>query len=104
VHLYSTRKVKPILSQNLEGGVFIYYCAAASEYEIVKRVKFGWPFCGKNDWRLIFGKVCYGIIPDLFFKRLIQNKKHKCSFHDQFSKFLFTAMYEFETRTATRSA
>jgi len=30
--------------------------------------------------------------------------KQKCRFHDHFSKFLVSAIYEFETRTATRSA
>lgn len=63
-----------------------------------------WPFCGKNDWRWIFGKVWYGIVTVLFCKRLIQTTKHKYRLHDHFSKFLFTAICEFVTRTSTLSA
>jgi len=55
-------KVKPVVSHFLEWGVFICYCAEGSEYERVKCVMFEWHFCGENEWRLIFGKIWYGII------------------------------------------
>ena len=50
------------------------------------------------------GKVLFGIITEQHYKRLIQTTKHKCKSHDHFSKFLVTAIYEFEARTATHSA
>ena len=46
----------------------------------------------------------YGIITEQLYKRLIQTTKHKRKSHDHFSKFLVTAIYEFEARTATLSA
>ena len=57
----------------------------------------------ENEWRVIYMKVCCGIITKLLYKRLIQITKHKCKFHDHFSKFPVTAIYEYETRAATRS-
>ena len=95
--------MKPVLSQYLERCVFICYWAAGSESVSVNCVTFGWQFCCKHECRLIFGKVCYGIINELLLKRLIQTTKHKCRFHDHFSKCLVTAIYVSGTRTAMRS-
>jgi len=50
------------------------------------------------------GKVWYCIATELFMKRVIQTTKHKYRFHDHYSKFLFTDIYEFETRKTTRAA
>jgi len=96
-------RVKPVLSQYLEPGVFICCSTAETQCIIVNCVAFGWQFCCKNECKLILWKVWYGIIIELLFKRLIQTTKHKCRFHDHFSTFLFTAIYEFETRKTTRS-
>ena len=62
-----------------------------------------WQICGKKECRLISGKLWYGIITELLFKRLIQTTKHKSRFHDHFSKFLFTSIYELETWKTRRS-
>ena len=97
-------KVYPVLSQHLEPDTFICYCAAGSEPVIVNCVTFGWRFWGKKGCRLIFGNVLFGIAAELLFKRLIQTTKHKCMFHCHLSKFLFTVIYECETRKITRSA
>ena len=94
----------PALLRYFERGVFICCCAAGSEFVSVNFITLYWQICGKNECRLICGKVWYGIITELLFKRLIQTTKHKCRFHDHFSKFLFTAIYEFETRKRTCSA
>ena len=96
--------IKLVLSQFLEPGVFICYCAAGSDCEILKRVSFGWEFWGKIECRLIFGKILYVIITELLYERLIQTTKHECKFYDHISKFLVTIIYESETRTATPSA
>jgi len=96
--------IKLVLSQFLEPGVFICYCAAGSECEIVKRVSFGWEFWGKIECRLIIGKILHVIIIELLYERLIQTMKHERKFHYHFSKFLVTIIYESETRTATLSA
>ena len=94
--------VNTVLSQFLECSVFIGYCAARSESVIVNCVTFGWQFCGKNECRWIFGNVQY--VTELIFKLLIQTATHKRMFHNHFCKFLATAIYESETRNATRSA
>jgi len=41
---------------------------------------------------------------ELLFLCLIQATKQKCRFHDHFPKFLVTTVYEYETRTASRSS
>ena len=97
-------KFRPVLSQYLEQVVFICYSAAGSESLNVQCVTFAWQSCGSNECRLIFGMVWYGIITELLFRRMIQTMKHKYRFHDHFSTFLVTAINEFETKTATRSA
>jgi hypothetical protein len=70
-------KFKPVLSQYLDQVVFICYSAASSESLNVECVMFGWQFCGSNECRLIFKKVWYGIITELFFKWMIQTTKQQ---------------------------
>ncbi len=94
--------VKPVLLQYLELGVFIWYWAVQSDCVIVF-VEFVWQFCSKKEYRLIFGKVLYSTVTKLHFKQLIQTTKHKGLFRVHFFKFLVTAIYQSESRTASRS-
>jgi hypothetical protein len=72
------------------------FCACGIRFR--KQSTFGRYVCDKDECRLIFGKFRYGIITELLFRRLIQSTKHNWRFHDHFSKFLFTAIYYFETK------
>ena len=67
-------------------------------------VEFVWQFCSKKEYRLIFGKVLYSTVTKLHFKQLIQTATHKRRFHVHFFKFPVTAIYQSESRTASRSA